>query len=80
MIFLLTTSSDSEYRFMCQYSQIKKTIIFSIRYRNFQSSWDKVLSSHERPTQMANWCFQIFREEVSRSLQAFVRVAPCILG
>lgn len=67
MIFLLTTSSDSEYRFMCPYSQIKKHIIFSVSYRNFRSSWDKASLSHERSSQMAKWCFEIFREEVSQS-------------
>jgi hypothetical protein len=56
MIFLLTTSSYSEYRFMCQYSQIKKAIMFSKTYCDFRSSWDKALLSHDRSTQMAKWC------------------------
>jgi hypothetical protein len=52
---------------MCPYSQIKKHIIFSVSYRNFRSSWDKASLSHERSSQMAKWCFEIFREEVSQS-------------
>jgi hypothetical protein len=52
---------------MCPYSQITKNIIFPVSYRRFRSSWDKASLSHERSSQMAKWCFEIFREEVSQS-------------